>query len=256
MSYSEEFEESVRDYWRIRAGQKSRQEQRGVVDIGSRTETTGGKHLLPLAQLIAQVFVDEGFPEESVRFEGILNLPGYYRPTKNWDLLVVHEDVLVAAIELKSIAGSYGNNLNNRIEEALGNAEDIRTAYREEILGPTRPWLGYFFLIADEEASQRPVQVQSQPVLPIDPIFGQPSDQETLLGDSAYPKNTVSYQKRAEVFCRRLVREQLYNDACFVVSSKHPETAVRQPAPDMTFSRFVASIKGHSKYVLELTDET
>src|SRR5918994_4278652 len=252
MSYTEEFEASVRDYWRIRAGQRSRQKERGVVDIGSRAETTGGKHLRPMAQLVAQIFVDEGFPEDSVRFEGVLNLPGYYRPTKEWDLLVVHKDVLVAAIELKSIAGSYGRNLNNRIEEALGSAEDIRTAYREEMLGATRPWIGYFFLIADEQESRRPVKIKSQPVLPIDPIYGQPPDQETLSGDTPFPKNTVSYQKRAEVFCRRLIREQLYDDACFVVSSKSSEADIRQPADDMTFSRFVASIKGHARYVLEL----
>jgi hypothetical protein len=31
----EEFEESVRDYWRVRAGQRRRQEERGVVDVGA-----------------------------------------------------------------------------------------------------------------------------------------------------------------------------------------------------------------------------
>lgn len=170
-SYMEEFEESVRDYWRVRAGQRRRQEERGVVDVGGRAETTGGQQMKSLTQLVAQVFVDEGFTEESVRFQGALDLPGYYRPTKEWDLLVVHREIIVAAVELKSIASSFGNNLNNRIEEAVGSAEDVRTAYREELLGPTRPWLGYFFMIADEETSRRPTRPRGRLVLPIDPIF-------------------------------------------------------------------------------------
>jgi hypothetical protein len=74
MSYVEEFEDSVRDYWRVRTGQRRRQEERGVVDIGGRTETTGGQQMKSLTQLVAQVFVNEGFPEESVRFEGVLDL--------------------------------------------------------------------------------------------------------------------------------------------------------------------------------------
>lgn len=39
-----------------------------------------------------------------------LTLPGYFRPTKLWDLLVIHKGQLVAAIELKSQVGpSFGN---------------------------------------------------------------------------------------------------------------------------------------------------
>jgi hypothetical protein len=52
-------------------------------------------------------------------------LPGYYRPSKEWDLVVVCENDLVAAIEVKSQVRSFGNNFNNRVEEALGNATDF-----------------------------------------------------------------------------------------------------------------------------------
>jgi hypothetical protein len=238
-SYVEEFEESVRDYWRVRADQRRLQEERGVVDIGSRSEATGGKQMESLTKLVAQVFLDEGLPKESVGFQkAALNVPGYYRRAKEWDLVVVHKGILVAAVELKSIASAYGNNLNNRVEEALGNAEDIRTAYRKELLGSTHPWLGYLFMIADEEESRRPPKREVRPVLPTDPLF-----------------KGASYQQRAEIFCRRLVREQLYDDVCFVVSTKSTEATVLQPAEDMTFNRFVASIKGRARYILALVEE-
>ena len=63
-------------------------------------------------------------------------LPGYYRPEKKWDLLVVSNNQLVTAIEFKSQVGpSFGNNFNNRVEEAVGSATDIWTAYREKRFG-------------------------------------------------------------------------------------------------------------------------
>ena len=56
----------------------------------------------------------------------VLCLPGYFRPTKLWDLLVINQGRLVAALELKSQIGpSFGNNFNNRTEEALGTAIDF-----------------------------------------------------------------------------------------------------------------------------------
>jgi type II restriction enzyme len=61
-----------------------------------------------------------------------LTLPGFFRPTKLWDLLVIHQGKLIAAIELKSQVGpSFGKNFNNRTEEAIGSAYDFQTAFRE-----------------------------------------------------------------------------------------------------------------------------
>lgn len=56
----------------------------------------------------------------------VLTLPGYFRPTKLWDLLVIYKGELIAAVELKSQVGpSFGNNFNNRTEEATGTAHDF-----------------------------------------------------------------------------------------------------------------------------------
>lgn len=231
--YSEQFEEAVRDYWLIRTAQQQRQTEAGRSDAGSRGEVTGGKQLGALAKLVAQIFKDEGFPDQSIHFERSLELPGYYRPTKQWDILVMHEDTLAAAIELKSIASAFGNNLNNRIEEAVGSSDDFWTAFREGRFGATRPWLGYLFMIADDPKSSRPTRSR-EPLFSIDEVF-----------------RGASYKERAELFCRRLVRERLYDAACFIISSRDPQSEIEEPAEDMTFSRFLASIRGHARYVLE-----
>ena len=83
-------------------------------------------------------------------------LPGYYRATKEWDMVILPGGRLAAVIELKSMASSFGNNLNNRAEEALGSALDIWVAYRENAFGATgQPWLGYLLLLADCDASRK-----------------------------------------------------------------------------------------------------
>ncbi|MFO0943052.1 MAG: PaeR7I family type II restriction endonuclease [Pirellulales bacterium] len=69
---------------------------------------------------------------------------------------------LLAVIEFKAQVGpSFGNNLNNRTEEALGNATDLWAAYREGAFAPSaRPWLGYVFILEDCAPSNKPVKVK------------------------------------------------------------------------------------------------
>jgi len=78
-------------------------------------------------------------------------LPGFFRPTKDWDLVVMLNHPLLASPEFKSQVGpSFGNNFNNRVEEAVGSATDLWTAYREEAFAKfPRPWLGYLMLLEE-----------------------------------------------------------------------------------------------------------
>jgi len=190
-----------------------------------------------MADLIAEIFIEEGFPESSIQRATSLELPGYYRPERKWDLLVIHEEAVAAAIEFKSQVGpSFGNNFNNRTSEAVGDAQDLWTAYREGHLGNVRPWLGYLFLLEDAPASSRPVRTR-EPFFEIDPAF-----------------RDTSYKRRYEIFCRRLVRERLYDAACFVTASQDPEGQVEEPASDLNFARFAAEIRGRAKALLEIEE--
>ena len=55
---------------------------------------------------------------------------------KKWDVLVLVDSQLVAAVEFKAQVGpSFGNNANNRAEEAVGVSEDLWTAFRDGRLG-------------------------------------------------------------------------------------------------------------------------
>jgi hypothetical protein len=129
---------AVRHFWKARMLAAESQKKRGVADQGNRSSVTAGKNLDGFVAMVREIIVDNGIADADVYSDGCLEvtIPGFYRPTKNWDLMVVSRGQLVAAIEFKSQVGpSFGNNFNNRVEEALGNATDLNTAYREGVFG-------------------------------------------------------------------------------------------------------------------------
>ena len=222
------FRGAVQYIWTGRLRQRDKQVEAGKIDAGSRGDVTGGGHMGALELLVKELLTEFGMNEADIFTKKKLELPGYYRSTKKWDLLVVSQQQLVMAIEFKSIGGSYGNNLNNRTEEALGNASDVWTAFREGRFGTgPRPLLGYLFLLRDEPGVLRPV-ANKEPHFKVDPAFEE-----------------ASYSKRAEILCRRLVLERLYDAACLLLSTNEEPTRITEPAEDLSFRRFVAALRGH-----------
>lgn len=224
------FHDAVQQFWRGRSAQQQKQVEGGRIDAGTRGAVTGGTHMGALEVLVADLLEEAGLRKLDIRKRIGLELPGYYRPEKRWDLLVVSDDQLVTAIEFKSQVGpSFGNNYNNRVEEAIGNAADIKTAFREGQLGPSRPFIGYFFLLEDTPAVHTPVSNKA-PYFPVDPIF---------VG--------ASYSRRYELLCQRLVYEQLYDAACLTLATNTEPTDISHPSPVLSFGQFVAKLQGHAR---------
>ncbi|RME61475.1 restriction endonuclease [Candidatus Parcubacteria bacterium] len=223
--------EAVAHYWRTRRHQRERQKQRGVNDAGLRSAVTGGAQMDGFIDLFSKLIVEFGIRPENIYYKSHLELPGFFRPTKEWDLLVVKDRNLVVAIEAKSQVGpSFGNNFNNRTEEAMGSALDLWTAFREGAFnGGIQPFLGYFFMLEDCDASNKPVRVK-EPHFKVFPEF-----------------NGASYMKRYEIFCRKLVLERQYTSSWFIVSnSLDGEKGIyREPANDLSFSNFAKSLSAH-----------
>lgn len=236
-------QEAVQSYWDARGKNKEKQVQSGKIDAGTRGEVTGGTQMGALEVLVADILCDAGLKKLDIRTRTALELPGYFRATKKWDLMVVSEGELVLAMEFKSQAGkSIGNNVNNRTEEAVGSAKDIWIAFREGRFGksPT-PFLGYFFLLEDRAKVKIPVG-NKEPYFPVDPEF-RGEAKENKKGVEKY--QGVSYSKRYELLCRRLVMERLYNSSCFLMATNEKHTKITQPAEDLSFHRFVAALRGH-----------
>ena len=166
-----------------------------------------------------------------------LELPDYFRPRKKWDLLVVHGGILLAAMEFKSQRGpSFGNNFNNRTEEAVGTGHDFAIALRDGVLGTKHPmpWLGWVMLLEDCKKSAVSVGV-AEPHFKVFKEF-----------------RGASYSKRYELLLRKLVREKLYDSAAFLTATSEggPEGDYVEPASDLTMRKFLAALGGHvSAYV-------
>jgi hypothetical protein len=223
----------VSHFWRTRDIQTAQQGKRtGMRDYGARSAVTGGRQLDGFITLIRELLVDAGLEGHSIFARGRhVVLPGYFRPTKEWDLLVIADGNLLATIEFQSQVGpSFGNNFNNRTEEALGSATDLWTAYREGAFQDSvRPWLGYFMLLEESKGSTSAVRTSS-PHFEVFPEFA-----------------NASYAERYEVFCIRLVRERLYDSACLLLSDRKTGKRGRyqEPNSEISFSHFAASLTGH-----------
>ncbi len=232
MDYSDRVAKAVSFFWKVRTEQHKKQgTTTGRKDAGNRSAVTGGKHLDGFVRLLREVLLEAGLPNAAIHSR-TTTLPGYFRPAKNWDLVVVVDGVLLASIEFKAHVGpSFGNNFNNRIEEALGNSIDLLTAYREGKFKPSqRPWLGWLMLLEDAPASTSPVRVDE----PHFEVF------------SEY-KGT-SYAKRYELFCERLMRERLYDGTCLILSNKAEGLKGRftEPNPEFSFSTFATSLSAYA----------
>jgi len=132
MKINDKTAEAVTHYWQTRTTQRTKQEAGGKVDQGLRSAVTGGAQMDGFIDLFTELITQAGVSPHNIFRKKAVELPGFFRPTKEWDLLVIREQKLIAAIEAKSQVGpSFGNNFNNRTEEAMGSAIDLWTAFRE-----------------------------------------------------------------------------------------------------------------------------
>lgn len=229
-------DQAVEGFW-------SQRETRGQTgQEGGRGKVIGGHNMRGFADLVLEVARHGGLPPESVLVrKSRVILPGYFRATKNWDVLVVHRDRLLAAFEFKSQVGSFGNNFNNRAEEAVGSATDLwvanhegaygragasndggSTLKEEPALNPTLrqggkpPFVGWLMLLEDCPDSMEPVSVE-EPHFPVFPEF-----------------RGASYADRYRILCERLIERRLYDAAALVLSTR--PAGRNRPAPHRSLS--------------------
>jgi len=229
MNYEKRLHEAVSHFWNVRGRQNTRQgSATGQRDAGHRAAVTGGRQLDGFIELLKDIAIDCGMTSAQVYTKDTI-LPGFYRPTKDWDLIVINDKKLVAVVEFKSHVGpSFGNNFNNRVEEAIGSSIDILAAYREGAFSPSlKPWLGWLMLVEDVEKSNSVVSVR-EPHYTVFPEF-----------------KGASYAKRYELFCTKLLRDQLYDGACLILTKENETDGInlREPNIEINFSTFISSYK-------------
>ncbi len=232
VGYEKRVSEAVQFFWKSRLNARRRQLAAGDLDHGERASVTAGKNMDGFVILLHEIVRANGLDQAQIhRQRAVLTLPGYFRPTKIWDFLVIYKEELIAAIELKSHVGpSFGNNFNNRAEEAIGTAVDFWTVYREGGLGKQpRPFVGWLILVEDAPGSRRSINATS----PHFPILEEFAD--------------TSYLKRYDLLCQKLVQEQLYSTAAMLAA---PQSALDSGnyvefSPMTGLKTFVTALAGH-----------
>ena len=223
---------AVKVFWQTRDAAKRKQKESGKLDQGERAGVTGGKNMDGFSELVIDLVRANGLPNAQIHQKrAVLTLPGFFRPSKLWDLLVIDNGRLIAALEFKSQVGpSFGNNFNNRAEEAIGTAHDLWTAYRDGAFGQQeRPFVGWLMVVEDAPSSRAAVR-ESSPHFPVFPDF---------VGSS--------YLQRYDILCKKLAKEQLYSAASVIAT---PRSAVAdgiysELSPMTGLRSFVASLAGH-----------
>ncbi|GAA1080373.1 PaeR7I family type II restriction endonuclease [Nocardiopsis metallicus] len=232
-----EFNLAVAKYWQLKQEQSERAKNQDRTSPGTTSSTRAGNYFTGVAELIGKFFLDVGYPRASVQFrqDHGLEVLGYYRPQKQWDVMVTSGNTLVAAFDLKALSGpSFGRNYNSRFHEALGNAIDVNRAHLEELYPGEKPWIGYFFIM-EEHKNPRPTGRPGKgPELPLVPSL-----------------KRTSYQDSYAIFCNRLLDERVYDTVCYVTSAQEND-APKEPVESLNWARFAASVNSRISYLKEL----
>lgn len=221
--YNADLKKAINSFWDTRNKQTI---GKSSTDQGNRSAVTGGKQLDGIITIISKVAQDIGIPKNCIYTKGN-KIPGFFRPTKDWDILIISpSNKLVSVIELKSQVGSFGNNFNNRTEEALGSAVDLWTAFRENGYPQKQPpWVGYLMLVEKTPKSTSPVKIQ-------EPHF-------KVLSEF----NGTSYIDRYALFCQKLMMERHYNGTCLIWTSSDKKHGFVEE--ELSFNSFLLSFMGH-----------
>ena len=255
LAETELFHEAVNHWWSSKRAAKSKKSQGGTRDVNLHGKTMDG-----FADTLRDFLVGMAVKPEHIFSGSHLAgapsiLPSYFRPSKNWDLIVVGnsrfhpakgdagEPVLYAAVEFKSQDKSIGNNQNNRLEESIGNACDFWTTYAQAgfVRQLPRPWLGYLFVGKYEPGSDdTEVRVRQPHFLAMPPFRGLKTDESKVF-------RGPSYKKRYELFLKQSVGARLYDAGAFLVTDESICTGRpnhRVLVPEFGPAAFLRTLKG------------
>jgi len=233
--YEEAFAAAIHDFWMIKTNQQAAADLAGKSGGGTSGSVRAGKHMSPFEALIRRVVQDAGVePDPSP--SDTMYLPGFYRETKSWDVVLQYKGHALAIVEAKSQGSSLANNFNNRVEEAIGQAADVWKSHERGLLiSGLRPWVGYLMVVEETPKTTDPKNLLSGKTVPagmlVDPIF-----------------DGMSYAERYAMAFKRLDQERMLDATCVAITSG-PES-FEYPNEWLSFNGFAAQLWGRCQHVL------
>ncbi len=174
--------------------------------------------------LAYDMVVEAGLPGFSVSANQSLDryLPAFFRAEKPWDLVVAHQQSLVAVLEFKYLTGPhYASGYQALVDQLVGGTEDFWQACEEGAFGTkTTPWLGCLFLLEDHPDTQSPVELLTRD-FDVFPDF-----------------RGSSYAKRHQLLFSKLRWKNRLAAGCLLVSPRGNTGTYTQPHEGLTWENF------------------
>jgi hypothetical protein len=215
----------------------------GKSDTGA--QARNAKHMQSIAMFVRQMFVDAGLPEADVTVDSVI--PGYYRRSKNWDVVAMHKGQLVGVVELKSQASSPGNNANNRIEEAIGSAVDAKAVQElTGAFGNLGVWAAWCMTFNRDAESGNPIELTAV----------QKNRLRLPLNDSAF--DNMTYAKQYATAVERFIAQKVYDAGWMLITwiNSNGTIGYDEPIPTATAVTLATQIEARVKFALQaLRDE-
>ena len=227
--YSEQFAAAIKDYWQVKASQKA-----ASSSDGKSKDVRAGKHMDDFERLIHTVVTDAGI-ELDPQPETKIYLPGYYRETKSWDVVMQYKGHVLAIVEAKSQGSSLANNFNNRVEEAIGQAADIWKAHeRGFLVSGMRPWVGYLMIVNEDTKTTEPKHLAKGKTIPTG-----------MKIDERFDGMSIA-ERYAEAF-GRLDQERMLDATCVAITKD--ENSYSYPNEWLSFNGFAAQLWGRCRHM-------
>ena len=232
--YEPAFKAAIDGFWAIKGSQQAKASDTGSAD-GTSGSVRAGKHMEPFEELIRQVVTDAGLTPDEAAGDKIY-LPGFYRETKSWDVVLQYKGHALAIVEAKSQGSSLANNFNNRVEEAIGQAADVWKSHERGLLiSEMRPWVGYLMVVEETEKTTAPKELLGSKAIPpgmqVDPVF-----------------DGMSYAERYATAFKRLDQERMLDAACVAITAG--PGVFSYPNELLSFNGFAAQLWGRCKHAL------
>lgn len=231
------------NWWRAKNESVARLAAAGKSDTGA--QARNAVHMQSIAMFVRQMFVDAGLPEADVKVDSIV--PGYYRRSKNWDVVAMHKGHLVGVVELKSQASSPGNNANNRIEEAIGSAVDAKAVQElTGAFGNLGVWAAWCMTFNRDAESGNPIHLT--------PV--QKTRLRFPINDPAFDDMTYASQYGTAI--ERFISQKVYDAGWMLMTWVNSDGTIGhdEPIPTATAETLATQIEARVKFALQaLRDE-
>ena len=229
MPSNDEVKALLINFWSQKNDAVRRLAEAGIVGTGA--QARNARHMESLATFVRQMFLEAGLSESDVRVNGVI--PGYYRRSKDWDIVATYKDNLVAVVELKSQVGSEGNNGNNRIEEALGNSRDASAAQElNQAFGNLPIWTAFCVAFGSSPDDAKPTRAP-QSMFSLDPVFA-----------------GMTYARQWEIAVTRFIQTGAYDAGWMVTTWVAADGDVRfaEPVPTATAATLATQIRARVEF--------